>query len=911
MAYVFSFCCRRRFGLPLVTLVAAMATAPVTAQQQTFWLANPVDNNFSNPANWSNGVPNSATTASFTTSRVTEINVFGGSVGSLNFAAGASPFTFRNFGLSLANGITNASANAPAFVLTNFGQLSLRNGGLANASVSLDLNSQLYFSFFNNPGAASADNARIVSAGTVRFGSAATAGNATIMSTGVVQFFEGSNGGAATIVDSGGFGVAFNENSSAGRATVVVSNGSQVAVTGQATAANSTLIANSGGFIRFFDQATGGQARVVANPGGTFSLAFLAAPTLTIGSIEGAGRFELAGKQLFVGGNDLSTAVNGEISGNGSSLFKTGHGTLILAGANTYTGQTFVSGGGTLAVTGSLAGDVGVSSGSTLLASGSIGGGLLVTPGGVAIVDGRVTGPVTVISNPVFGGNGFIGGTGTLGSLSVGGAILSPGNSIGTLNVVGAFSQSGGTYVVEVSPGQADRVAVGGKATLSGGTVTVTPQPGSYAARTTYTILSAAGGVAGSYASVVGGTPYLSPSLSYDANAVYLTLQAGNFLTGALNPAQAAVAGALDAAAPTATGNFSTAVGALASLSPAQLQPVLVSLSGMNWSGFSNTMVQTAQLFMANFLDRAGSVGRGKRVALAEACTVACEEAEPPRWGAWAGGVGGLGTVGAGQSLGGVTYNLGGFAAGLDRRLGENFVAGVAVGYTGGSNWVSGFSGQGFSNTVQVGLYGTWAESQAYLDGIVGYAYTANQLSRPIVVPGLPAMTASGATGANQVFGQLEGGWRFDLGTAANAWLTPFARLQGYSGTQNGFTESGAQSLSLNVAGQTTSSLRTVLGAQLGGAMELGWRDKLNARLRLGWSHEFADTSRPVTASFVGAPGNFFTTYGASPQRDGAVVGLAADTVIADGTSLYLRYEADIAGQDSTHALTAGVRVRW
>ncbi|MEA2908505.1 MAG: hypothetical protein QOJ15_586 [Bradyrhizobium sp.] len=34
-------------------------------------------------------------------------------------------------------------------------------------------------------------------------------------------------------------------------------------------------------------------------------------------------------------------------------------------------------------------------------------------------------------------------------------------------------------------------------------------------------------------------------------------------------------------------------------------------------------------------------------------------------------------------------------------------------------------------------------------------------------------------------------------------------------------------------------------------------------------------------------------------------------TAVADGTSLYLRYESNVSGQDSAHALTAGVRMSW
>ena len=41
------------------------------------------------------------------------------------------------------------------------------------------------------------------------------------------------------------------------------------------------------------------------------------------------------------------------------------------------------------------------------------------------------------------------------------------------------------------------------------------------------------------------------------------------------------------------------------------------------------------------------------------------------------------------------------------------------------------------------------------------------------------------------------------------------------------------------------------------------------------------------------------------------VVGVSANTAVAEATSVYLRYEGNISGLDSTHALTAGVRIIW
>jgi outer membrane autotransporter protein len=362
----------------------------------------------------------------------------------------------------------------------------------------------------------------------------------------------------------------------------------------------------------------------------------------------------------------------------------------------------------------------------------------------------------------------------------------------------------------------------------------------------------------------------------------------------------------------TANGDYATVLNAIAVLSTTQGPLILDAISGQNYAGFSNAMVQGAQLFMTNFANRAGtSMGGGTRVALAEACVVACDATTPPRWGAWGGAVGGTGTIAGNDNAGTFTYSLGGFSGGLGRRFTDNFLAGVTVGYLTGGQWTGGFDGRSVTDTVQAGLYSSFAQGPVYVDALAAYAYYANQLWRNINIPGLQPRTAYGQTAGNQFLGQLEAGYRFELGGTASYFVTPFALLQGSVVTQNGFTETGAQSLNLSVAQQTTSSIRTIFGAQLGAALDVGLRDKIAAQLRLGWSHEYSDTARPVAASFIGAPAVPFTVFGAAPTRDGAVVGFSASTAVAEAASVYLRYEGNIAGQDSSHALTAGLRITW
>jgi outer membrane autotransporter protein len=851
-------------------------------------------------SNWSSTPTVPDNTATFTNNGApTSVTIStDASINVMQFNAAAPAYTFAvgNLAtLTITGGIVNGSAFAPTIINTSGGTGFVNGSSAANASI---VNNQQGFTLFANN--SSAGNATIVNdgvlispdnfGGTLSFFNASTAGNATIFNrnNGFTGFGNTATAGSATIVNSNNGlldrsqflsgGAYFFARSNAGNATIV-NNSDGIAYFGETSSAgNATIINNNGGTTYFFEASNAGNATIVANAGGTVDISGLVTAGTTVGSIAGAGLYRIGSKQLTVGTTNLSTTVSGIIAdggaagGTGGSLVKVGGGTLTLAGANTYTGGTTVN-EGSLIVNGSLA------SGVTM-------------------------------------NGGTLGGSGSVAGLVVNSGTLAPGNSIGTLRVNGNLVQGAGTtYQVEVNgAGQGDRINVGGTATINGGTVQVLAQSGTYGRNTTYTILNATGGVAGAYSGVTSNFAFLTPSLSYDANNVYLLLfqPAGAFAAGARTANQRAVGRVLDSANPTAAGDFGAVLNALSVLGTAQGPLALNAISGQNYAGFGNAMVQGAQLFLSNFANRAGSAsGGGTRVALAEACDVACDATTPALWSAWGGAVGGTGTIAGNDNAGTFTYSVGGFSGGVDRRFGDSFLAGITVGYQTGGQWTGGFDGRSVTDSVQAGLYASFLQGPLYVDAIAAYAYSANQLWRPINIAGLQPRTAYGQAGANQFLGQIETGWRFDLGGGPGYFITPFALLQGSTAMQNGLTETGAQSLNLSVAQQSTSSLRTIFGAQLGASMDLGLRDKLAAQLRLGWSHEYSDTARPVTASFVGAPAVPFTVFGAAPTRDGAVLGFSVSTAVAEAMGVYLRYEGTIAGQDSSHALTAGLRMSW
>jgi outer membrane autotransporter protein len=489
------------------------------------------------------------------------------------------------------------------------------------------------------------------------------------------------------------------------------------------------------------------------------------------------------------------------------------------------------------------------------------------------------------------------------------------------MTVNGSYTQVAGSfYQVEANAaGQADRINVGGAAAIQGGTVQVQAAAGSYANSTTYTILRATGGVSGTYSGVSSNFAFLTPSLSYDANDVFLTLAlpSQNAFTPtflALTPNQKAVGTALNQSFANASGDFATVIGALAGLSTAQGPVALDTISGQPYADFGTMNTNNAALFMnalgQQMANARGAASTGQRQALAQACEIESCDAVGPL-SAWASALGGLGSVLGDTNASTLTYNFGGAAAGLDYRFDPRFLVGLSVGYTHGTQWTNGFMGQGWSDSVSVAAYGSFTQAGFYVDALAGYARSTNQLERQIAFPNLQPRTANGSTVANQFLGQAEAGYKLAIYAPAQASLTPFGRLQVQSVTQNAFSESGANSLSLDVAQQGTNSLRSTLGAELAGELPLGGERKLGLALRLGWLHEFDDTRRPISAAFAGAPGNAFTVYGATPARDSAVVGFSASTAIAQATSVYLRYDGEVGGGTDNHAIIAGLRMTW
>ena len=513
---------------------------------------------------------------------------------------------------------------------------------------------------------------------------------------------------------------------------------------------------------------------------------------------------------------------------------------------------------------------------------------------GALAVNGQLGGVVNVLAN------GRLQGTGTLDTVFVDGTVA-PGNSIGTLNIDNNITfNAGSIFEVEADPaGQSDKVVAAGTATINGGTVRVLAGAGGYAPETRYTILTAANGIApgGAFSGVTSNFAFLTPSLAYDANNVFLTMTRNGvaFQNVGVTRNQIATGNALDSL------NGGAAYNAALGLSADQARHAFDQLSGEIHASARSVMIEDSQ-FLRN------AVNERLRNAFKGARGVATGEDGVPMpadgFGFWSQGFGSWGHIGGDGNAARLGRSIGGFFAGADAQAFDTWRFGAVAGYSRSSFDVKDRLSTGSSDNYHVGLYG--GTDLGDLAVRTGAAYTWHDISmtRDVRFGGFnETLKSDYDAGTTQLFGEFAYG--FDVGAAR---FEPFANLAYVNLDTDGFAERGGTA-ALNGASDDMDATFTTLGLRGSTSFDMNGAI-VTAKGMVGWRHAYGDKT-PTAGMRFAAGGNAFSVGGVPIAKDVAVIEAGLDFTLTQSATLGVSYAGQFGSGLSDQSFKANLNVKF
>lgn len=736
-------------------------------------------------------------------------------------------------------------------------------------------------------------------------------------------------GGADSRITTLGSVISYANGVNSPTPITINSNTTQLEVLAGETATQSGVVSEAGG------------ARPLEKIGaGTLTLAatntYTGGTTITAGGLVGTANNAFGTGDLRIAGGFATIAAGTQqvasiaLTGPGDAaspnlqisgrLVSAGAMTMANAGAQVNAGgvltaptisldrPSVLSNAGTINGAVTTAGTFGITTGAVL-------NGSLTNTGGVATNNGTIAGPVNVAG-------GTYQGTGTSGSVTLQpGARIAPGNSIGTLTVSGDLSFTRNSmYVAEVGQTTADRITVTGKAGLEG-TLRFIPTATSYSFGTSYTLLSAAGGVSGRFYAVefLGRTfgPAIRWTLTYSATDVGLTLSP-NALTPLLAGVtttrnQRAVAAGIDAAVLQSSGNIS-AFFPLFVLQPAAMGGPLDQLSGQVGSTATTLGVLAGDQFLRAMLDpwsrTFGQFGGQQGREMADTPSAAARPGlRDPRVTTWATVFGAFGGFRADNAIGSASQSTStlGVAVGADYRITSDIVAGIAMSGSQGNAANSGGLGRGSADTLQIGGYAVGRSGPLRLSSAIAYGSSDMTTTRqlPFFAPG----DLRGRFMAQTLSARIEAGWRFDQVLPGFA-LTPFVAAQAHWTFLPRYTETTTAAALTPFALASQARTNTTARAEIGAMVETRLADRLTVFARAAWANYFARDAS-VTATFAAFPGAPVTVTGARVGAQAARLSAGFDWLINETTTLTTRVDGEVSGSHQMLNGSARLQVRF
>ena len=567
--------------------------------------------------------------------------------------------------------------------------------------------------------------------------------------------------------------------------------------------------------------------------------------------------------------SNLNIFYGGAISGTGS-VTQDGSNNLILEAANTYSGGTTINNG-------------------VLLAK-------QVVPGDVTVGEAGVLGRLADDYLDVWM-------VGVAGNLSNAGKVFVQRQNI---TVGGDYTQaSTGTLAVRLG----SKLDVAGKATLNGGTLEVTGANFGYVSNTHTNVLTALGGVNGTFGQLVKatGVVFTATTINYDANNVWLDTTGLDVTTAAAGdgvsytPASFGSARRVQGAFKQlddkiATGNLADVPGDfLQAAGQFQQAPTLQAAQ-------ASLQSLSGQLHAASTAMTFEAIGASSR-ALSDRFDHLLDKGTG--YGMWTHDLG-IGGDMARAGFSDVGFQLNGWLVGSDRQIGRSGVAGYAFGQSQGQQRLHQGYDHDHSRSTEGMLYAAWLNGSWYTQGRVAFGHFQQDISRQILLGESAQGVGTQYDGSYDV-AHGESGLRFDRG---NSHVTPFVNVEYARIGRDGFAEQGAGGFGLQSNAQTLDRWQAGLGVRAGRHWDLDDGRAVDFSARAQWQRTLASHGDEFNASFVGLQ-QWQPLVGIGLSRYSGEFDAALDARLSAHTSLKFDYDYERGQRDHAQMLSARLSVAF
>ena len=273
-------------------------------------------------------------------------------------------------------------------------------------------------------------------------------------------------------------------------------------------------------------------------------------------------------------------------------------------------------------------------------------------------------------------------------------------------------------------------------------------------------------------------------------------------------------------------------------------------------------------------------------------------------WGVWGETYGLFGSQANKAGRFGYRYNTFGFSLGVDRAVGDKFVAGLVTGYSRSFVDFNNVSLDGHVNSFDLGIYGSYNPGPWYLDASFTWARNWYETER---YDFFAFGTAEARYHGDAFAAYLGGGYNVDIGKAR---ITPTLSLAYTYYNQPRFNETGAWLFNLAVHRFDSNSLVSRVG--LAFAYEFDFEKvTIVPEASAEWAHEYLDVDHTLASRIAGVDNRTFEVSGVRSARDSALLGLGVTAYFANNLSVYGNYDAEIRNHYNSHGFTIGVRYEF